>query len=413
MRYNLGYMDKYPIEATGTVIENNPMYKVTLKTPVNPILLESSLLKAIKDYPLFGTKVMYDKEYYLETNTNPLIITKAKEEDRPLTFGKNTNGYTWQVCYFDNILTFEWLHGTTDGVGAMNFILRVLMYYFDCPTEIANKSYLVAPGLEPFFDTKEKGIDFKNDPEGFSFKKFKKKYTGYTTDCHLLKADTKELLALSNTAESSVAPIIAILFSKAIRMHLPSNMKNRKVACNIVLDLRRSLGYDTMHNCVEYKRITYDDHFDSMSFREVAKEYKRKLDDARLTPNIIKIVTDRIKLFKSYHITRNKHLLKGIVKLIGLVLKDRDCNFVITYPGKIDLPKAFIDQVEDLELKLWHDFGECIIACMDYNGTFNLNISENFYEKGIVEDFIKLSENYGIHWKEVSCTPFTQAHFVE
>lgn len=413
MRYNLGYMDKYPIEAAGSRIENNPMYRFVFKEPIEPIILEEAFYKAMEMFPLFKTRVKFDKEYFLETNDKQIKLIKAKEEERPLVFGFNTNDYPWQCCYYENKMTFEWLHGVSDGVGAFDFLRQVLIFYFDIDKEIPNKTYLVGPGLEPFFDKTEKGINYKVDPSGFSFKDFPAIKRGYKTDCHRLIADTKDVISVARICDSSVASIITILFSKAIRMHLPENIKNKNVACNLVLDLRRPLNYKTMHNCVEYKRITYQDKHEQMSFREIAKEYKKILDNARLVPNIVKTITDRVASLRLYHFIKNKRFMKFAAKIVGIVLKDRDCNFVVTYPGKINLPKDVIERIEDIDFKVWHDFGECIIACVDYNGNFNVNISENFVEKGIVEDFIKISENIGIHFKELETEVYEQAHFEE
>ena len=415
MRYNLGYMDMYPIEAAGSNIENNPMYRITFKDYINPILLEDAFTKAIEYYPLFGTKVKFDKEYYLETNKRPIKIFNVKEEERSKVFGKTTNGYPWQCCYYENRLTFEWLHGVSDGVGALNFLTHVLTIYCGGKILRPSKQFLIAPGLEPFFDKKEKGVNFKIDPEGFSFKQFKAhKDNGYTTHCHMLKAKTNEILNLAKTCESSVAPIITILFSQSIRKHLEeNNIKKKDVACNVVLDLRRPLNYETMHNCVEYKRTTYQDRHALMSFKSVAKEYKENLDNARNPRNVVKIVTDRVKLFSSYHFLHSKKLYKLCAKVVGFFLKDTDCNFVMTYPGKIDFPPCVRRQVSDIDFRVWHDFGECIIACVDYKGTFNINISENFIDNGVVEEFIEISKNVGIHWNIVEEGIFEQAHFEE
>lgn len=406
-------MDQYPIEAAGSTIENNPMYRVFFKSPIDPIRLEEAFRKAIIKYPLFGTKVEFDKEYYLIDNEAPLKIIKSEEKDRPKTFGKNTNNYPWMCCYSENKLTFEWLHGVSDGTGALNFIKTVLIYYFNAEESIQNVKTLVASGLEPFFDKNEKGINFINEKEGFSFKQFPVYKRGYESDCYCLKADTKEILSLAHNTYSSVAPVISVLFSKAIRMHLPENMKNRDVACNIVLDLRRPLNYETMHNCVEYKRITLTDERDNKSLTSVFQEYKDILDKARLKENVVKIITDRVKMFKAYHFLPFKKWLKFCVKLVGLLIKDSDCNFVFTYPGKIDLPEKVMDRVENIDFKVWHDFGECILAAVDYNGSFNMNICINFVEKGVIEDFIKLCDGVGIHWQIVEKGLHVQAHYEE
>jgi len=414
MRYNLGYMDKYPIEAAGSTIENNPMYRVVFKRPIDPIRLEGAVYEALKNYPLFKTSVEFDKEYYLLTNDRQIRLFNVKEADRSKNFGKNTNGYPWQLCYFEDKLTFEWLHGVSDGVGALNFLENILCHYFGVSPEVEKYNYLVAPGLEPFFDTKEKGKDFQVDPEGFSFKKFPKiENRGYKTDCHELRANTEEVVKCAKLNCCSVAPLITILYSKAIRMHLPAELKNKNVACNVVLDLRRSLNYETMHNCVEYKRLTYTDHHDTLSFRSVCEDYKEKLDRGRIEQNVVRAITERVNTFKAYHILPFKGFLKFCVKLVGIVLKDVDCNFVFTYPGKISMPNEVMDGIENIDFKVWHDFGECIISAVDFKGKFNLNISENYAEKGIVEDFIKLSSEYGIHWEELAYGEFEQAHFEE
>lgn len=414
MRYNLGYMDKYPIEAAGSNIENNPMYRIVFKQTIDPIKLENAFLCAMKTFPLFKTQVLFDKEYFLQTNDKPLRLKRVSEDDRPKTFGKNTNGYPWQCCYSENKLTFEWLHGVSDGVGALNFLKEMLCCYFGVENNTPTYKFLVASGLEPFFDRKEKGKNYRVDPDGFSFKKFNKiENRGYQTDSYELVCNTSDILKLSKDVDSSISLVLTILFSKAIRMHLPSDLKNKNVACNVVMDLRRPLNYETMHNCVEYKRITYQDKHESMSFREVAREYKRILDNGRLVPNIVRAITERVTTFKLYHILPNKKFLKFCVKMVGLILKDLDCNFVVTYPGKIDLPKEVMQKIDNIDFKVWHDFGECIIACVDYNGRFNVNISENFAEKGIVEDFMRLSDNVGVHFKLQKTGIFEQAHFEE
>ena len=416
MRYNLGYMDKYPIEAAGSVIENNPMFKIYMKSPVDAARLEGALYKAMETYPLFATRVEFDGEYYLATNTRPIKLIHAGEEDRPLNFGKDTNDYPWQCCYRDNVITFEWLHGVTDGLGAMNFFSQVLIRYCqpELPASVPVEPLPLGLGLEPFYDPKEKGENFHTDPPGFSFKDFPAiKNRGYTTDCHHLRASTAEIAACARNLGSSFAPVIALLFSKALRRRLPENIKNRNVACNVVMNLRQPLEYETMHNCVEYKRITYQDKYDAMSLKDAAAEYKHILDNGRLKANVVKMVTDRVRLFRVLHAIRVKKILNSIVSLTGLLLKDKDCNFVLTYPGQITFPKSVLDEVEDVQLKLWHDFGECIIACLDYNGVFNVNICENYADKGVVDEFIRISEEVGIHWENVSCAEFTQAHFVE
>jgi len=413
MRYNLGYIDKYPLEAVGSSVENIPMFRAVFTRPIDPVRLEEAARNAIISYPLFGTKVEFDREYYLRTNELPLVILNCKEDERPDTLGKNTNYYPWRLCYDDCTLIFEWLHGITDGMGALSFFKQVLLCYFGYKPEQRSLNFMVAPGLEPFIDRKEKGINFSTDPAGFSFRKFPPLYNDYRTDMHHLVCDTSELLSLSKNTNSSVSLIIPIIFSRALRLHLPKEMKNRNVACNIALDLRRTLRYETQHNCVDLKRITYIDEYDNMSFTDVAKRYKEKLDNARLVPNIVRSLTERVALFSSYHLFPSRLWLKFCSKIIGKIFKNTDCNIGITYAGKVELPPEVAENIESLDLKVWHDFGQCCLSALDYNDCFHLHVAENFKEKGVVEDFMRMSSDLGIHWKVIDRSVFKQTHFVE
>lgn len=194
-------------------------------------------------------------------------------------------------------------------------------------------------------------------------------------------------------------------------MHLPEKMKNRNVSCNIVLDIRRSLKYETMHNCVDLKRVTYVDEYDNMSFTAVAQRYKAILDNARKKPNMIRSVTERISLFKAYHIFTSRKWLHLAATIIGGIFKNIDCNIGLTYPGKVEFPPEVMENIECFDFKLWHDFGHCVLSPVDFNGKFILHICENFVEKGVVEDFIELSRKLGIHWTETECSVFEQTHF--
>ena len=413
MRYNLGLMDMYPIEASGTNIENDPLFRIIFKDKVDPVKLEDAVYKAIRLHPLFGTKVCFDRNYYLVTNNRPIKIINSSEKNRPRKFGKATNDYPWQMCWDENIVTFEWCHGITDGMGAMEFIETILSFYCGAKTPEVPRRIQLGPGLEPFVDKSEKGENFSIDPKGFSIKDFPAFKRGYKTDCHVLKADISEVLSCSKENETTVAPILSILLSKAIKNNLPERAKNRNVACNIVLDLRRPLAYETMHNCVEYKRVTYQDKHDNMSFKEVAKEYKSILDNARIPANVVRAITERVSMFKAYHILKPKCLRKLALRIIGFFMKDTDCNCVMTYLGKTNTPKEVLEMVEDIQVCCWHDFGECIMACVDYNGILTANICENFINKGIIADFIKLSSMVGINWNYMGCSTFEQAQFVE
>jgi len=413
MRYNLGYLDKYPIENTGSCLENVPMLRVVLKRPVDPIKLEAAVNKALDAYPLFRTCVKFDFEYHFKTNNKPIKILCVKENDRPREFGKNTNDYPWRVSYYENTICFEWMHGVTDGAGANTFFLDLIRAYFGYEPTEKTQRFLVAPGIEPFYNTKEKGINFLKEPQGFNVKYCPRKYMKLEAVCHSFECKTEELVKLARLCNSSVAPLLAVLYSKAVRKHIAPEAKNKNVACNITINVRKTLNYETMHNCVDMKRFTYIDDYENMNIASVARIYKSKLDNARLEPNIIKSVTDRVKVFKAYHIVRFKPLLKLVMRAYGKLTRNTDCNFVLTYLGKIELPDEIKEKIENYDFRLIPDFGQCIISAVDFNGRFNLKVHSDFIDTGIEEDFVALSRSIGLHWEDKGSEMFYQSKFIE
>ena len=56
-------------------------------------------------------------------------------------------------------------------------------------------------------------------------------------------------------------------------------------------------------------------------------------------------------------------------------------------------------RISDFTFRSWTDFGECNLAAIDFDGTLVLNICENFYNKKVIQDFIDLCNEVGIHFE--------------
>lgn len=409
MRYNLGYLDKYPIETSGSCLENVPMLRVVLKKPVDPLRLEQAVKKALDAYPLFKTEIKFDVEYYLKTNEKPFILLNVKEEDRPREFGKNTNGYPWRIIYHGCTICFEWNHGITDGAGAKTFFEDLIRAYFGYNPVEKSHRFLVAPGIEPFYNTKEKGQNYLNEPQGFDVKYCPRKYQRFETQIHSYECKTEELVNIARLCKTSVAPLLSVLYSKAVRKHIDPKAKNKNVACNITMNVRKILNYESMHNCVDMRRYTYTDEHETMNIATVAQLYKKKLDNNRLEPNIVRSVTERVKVFKAYHLLRFKPLLHLAVKIYGLAVRNTDCNFVLSYLGKWNLPPEIMEKIENMDFRLIPDVGQCIISACDFNGRFNLRVQTDFIDSGIEDDFVAISKSIGLHWEDHGVKTFQQS----
>ena len=407
MKYQMGVMDTYPISANKTSMENNPFFQVKLKERVSAERLHTAVKQALSEHPLFACTLRYKKKYYLETNEKNFLLIHASEENRPLAFGDATNGFLWQMCYDEYSISFEWCHAISDGKGAFAFFSSVLCHYFgvDIPVEPA-----LELGLESIYNSTETGVPEKKQAKGFAANSLPFLKRGYQTDCHILKAPMSEVLAVAKKNDSSPAAVLMPLVSMALRKHINPKAKNKNVRCSVVIDCRGPMGFQTMHNCIISKNITYVDRYDAMDFALVSTVYRSLLDLAVRPENIVKAATEFIDTVGPLVSVKPIFLQKILAKVAFGVMKHSECNFVFTYLGKIDLPNEVMSELADFNFRSWPDFSECNVAAIDFGGTLILNICENFQDKQIIPDLIDICSTVGIHFETEDTLSFEQAN---
>ena len=407
MKYQMGVMDLYPIAVNKTKIENNPFFQAKLKEPVDAERLHAAVTQSLGEHPLFACTMRYQKGYYLETNEKEFSLIHATEENRPLAFGDVTNGFLWQLCYDEYTVSFEWCHAISDGRGGFAFFSSVLCHYFGVDRSIAPALEL---GLESLYDKEEKGIPEKKQEKGFAANTLPFLKRGYKTDCHILKASMREVLTAAKKSDSSPAAVLPPLVSMALRKHMNPKANNKNVSCNVVIDCRAPMRFQTMHNCIISKNITYTDRYDTMDFALVSTIYRAILDLAVQQENIVKTATETVDMIRPLVSVKPRFLQKIMAKVAAGVMKHSESNFTFTYLGKVDLPDEVMAGLADFHFRSWTDFGECNIAAIDFGGTLILNICENYLDKGIIPDLIDICSKVGIHLEKVNELTYEQAN---
>ena len=407
MKHQLGVMDLYPIAANKTQIENNPFFQARLKEPVDAERLYAAVKQSLCEYPLFACTLRYERGYYLETNEKDFPLIHAAEENRPLAFGDATSGFLWQMCYDQYTISFEWCHAISDGRGGFSFFSSVLCHYFGVDRLVEPALEL---GLESFYNKAEKGIPQKKQEPGFAANALPFIKRGYRTDCHILKAPISEVLSAAKKSDSSPAAVLPPLVSMVLRKHMNPKVKNKNVSCNVVIDCRGPMGFQTMHNCIISKNITYIDSYDTMDFALVSTIYRTLLDLAVQQENIVKAATETVDMIRPIVSVKPRFLQKALAKVVAGVMKHSESNFTFTYLGRMDLPEEVMSGLADFNFRSWTDFGECNVAAIDFGGMLILNICENYQDKHIIPDLIDICSTVGIHFETVDVLTFEQAN---
>jgi hypothetical protein len=170
------------------------------------------------------------------------------------------------------------------------------------------------------------------------------------------------------------------------------------------------MGFQTMHNCILSKNITYIDRYDTMDFALVSTIYRAILDLAVQPENIVKAATEFVDTVGPLVSIKPRFLQKALARVVFGVMKHSECNFVFTYLGRVDLPDEVMSGLADFNFRSWPDFSECNVAAIDFNGTLVLNICENFQDKNIIPDLIDICSAVGIHFETVDELSFEQAN---
>lgn len=402
-RYKLGVMDLYPLAIMGTSIEDSPTMILTLDEPIDGKRLHRALCEAAEMFPLFKTRIVFDKGYYLERNDNPILIFNEDDHDRAFTWKTGTNDYPWKLSYYDNQIIIRWCHAVTDGRGAEEFLKAILYLYYGSSISVEPTLEL---GLEPFADKKEKGLPQKKQPKGFGKGAIKLKKSGRESQVHVLKCKTADVLKLAKRSDASPATVIPPLFSMALRKCMK---KKKNVSFSIVIDARGPLGHKTMHNCIFTKAITYIDRFDEMSFELVSTIYRAILNLACEPENVVVAVTDYVSLISHLVGSSSEAFIRFCGKLCALFMKGSDSDATFSYHGKVDFGEEVNKHIRSYKTFSWTDFDYCNITAADLNGEFCLIINEAYDDERVVPGFISLAKEFGIEMTETESFRYVRA----
>ena len=411
MRYELGNMDRYSIAVMGTVMENSSFMKAMLDETVDADRLMKAVKTALEYHPLFKCKMSYDKQYYLEDNDNAeLILFNVDTHDRPKEYGKNTNGYLFQVCYFENTVSLEWCHAVTDGRGASRFFSTVLDSYFGVELPGIPEKFPLSLGYESIYDKSVKPRSQIKQPAGFRAKDMEVIDNGYKCISHILRVKTDEVLKVTKKIGVTPSTVLIPLFCRAIREHLPKNAKKRNVSCGIIVDCRKPMQMDTMHNFVYNKVITYQDKFDSYDLSELGTIYREILDLFVQPENIIWACTDMKDSTDFLYTLRPLKLQRILMKIVAKIIKRTMNNIGFSYLGRVPFSEKVKSHLKDFDFRSWTDIGDCVISAADLNGTLILDICENYADKGVIDSFVSICKNFEINLEETETTIFEQAN---
>lgn len=408
MRYKLDNMDYYHIIANGTRVECTPLIQVLFFDPIDSERLRVAIERALSVYTLLKTRILFDREFYLQENDETVLLHNCPIASRPRIFGEDENGYPWQFCYYENYFTFEWCHVVTDGRGALTFLAAVLAYYFDTPSSNDNSSTEMP--FRRYYDRSIMAPTIPKQPLGYANKFVKTGQRGSSCLSHLYTIPSKELLSFAHSIRVTPIALIAPLFSRALHECLPKQLKKANIRLSINIDTRIPMGFSTIHNAALFEPFSYLSAYDDLEIDSLCNIYKRLLELYRQPEYIVSKCTNLIDGTDATYRMRTTKVSKTIMKIAAWWLKERDTNAQLSYLGVLPLHENLREKINDCWFYMWPDIGYCNLNMIDCNGKFNLNICENFDDEQLIGRVINRMSDYGLTFEKEKEVLFRQAH---
>ena len=411
--YALDVLDRANVYGIGTIMENNPTFRVFLDEDVEEGRLRSAILKAFESIPYMKSKLCYDGIYYLADNSNELPIHHCRFEDRPLKFGRKSGGYLFQVSYDKNELVFDWAHITTDALGFLLFMKAVLAAYFGIEQKVDSDIYAKLP-VEEQYDSKAEHGFLKPQAEGFDPDRIPHDSPLGSCRCTILSVSAQQILTYRNRVDATPAAILSALIAETFRQHLKKSSgtpaENNNVKGKIVVSTRKVLDVTTLHNCYMQLFVTYTDAFDKLDFSTVCTVFRAYMDLAVQKESVL----NNIKIQKESQLEieqdPNQELVWETVKKAAIEKRKHYCSFNFSYLGTLPFEDEIMAHIVDFQALCLNENSDFGVTGYSFNDRIYLSIAEN-YKDDMIAELMATGEKMDITLEKASGLFYQQAYF--
>ena len=331
-------------------------YSVVLKENVDKEILEKAVEKALVRYKAFKVRMRSGFFwYYLEENFKKVLVKEELYYPCKRIDPVYNNGYLFSVTYFEKKINIEIFHSLTDGNGGLIFFREIVYNYL----EMKHK------GLLDIAERKARKVEF--DTEDSYIANFDKKVKKNKVNkiAYVLKG--KELkfnqvsvnhLLLNNddiksectkydlsTTQYLTSVLIWSIYNANVLKYEKKCKNKRPIKVCIPVNLKKYYKSKTLSNFFSY--ISVDAEMDTcISFEEITKFVKSEFEKKLTDEEILKTMSDNVKVGKNIFISAIPLFLKKII--IRSIYREIQKYLSITYSniGKVGIIGKYQDYID-------------------------------------------------------------------
>lgn len=386
------------------------VFEVRFKKKVSGSMLNQAILKAIKRYPYFNTKLVEkDGDFYIVQNPQSMI---AKKTQKLAHLGHISCGYHLiDVTYYDYSVFISFHHALCDGRGVMPFIETLIYYYCSLkygqtvpPKGVRLEDDPLLPGEteDPFmkkydFDQEKEFVSISRDsfaiPENVPTE-------DRVNDRYEVKIPGSQYMGVCKENNATPVILLSLLMSRAIADMYPDY--DKPIHANIATDMREALDApNTFKNCVKSMILPYDRDFAGLTMKEQATQYRKLLSEQRDRDYCRKEANGMMGLFDKLDALPSYEEKQKIMDFFeGMTLN----TYIVSYVGQFKLGRSaeYIDTIH-LYNSGTTGLGINMISCGDY---FVLDFKQNFSSDKYVKAFCAQLDLFDISHQTSGVIPF-------
>ncbi len=384
----IGYSDKVFQYKT----ERNLRIRVLLKHALDLDALKNASRLALNDFPEYMVApVIRNGEVLYMFNDRDMAFFPYDETER--YFGsEEVNGHLMFILYEDDAFVLSLFHGLTDYKGMCAFLHNLIYYYATGIGREVSDIRAEQPDMDDTerFDPYSKYCDINSreliplpSNEVFRISEEKIPEKLHRQHEYILSTDAPRFIALSKEWKSSATAVLAALITNALDDIY--DVGDKDIALKITCDMRGCFDSKTRVNMSEAVVLISDRRLREAPLDEHSRVLRTMMKEQLTAGNFRKIMCEGIS---------NAKLLSREISEPEVKLSHPPLTYVLTYPGKMDLPDDYSDIVTDFELKGYFPVDSIRFSIKTTGDELRLSVAQVFDDdkviRAIADQFGKL-----------------------
>ena len=357
---------------TGEDLSNVFRVSAVLAEEVDGARLQEALKQTLPEFQVFQVKLRRGFFWnYFETNTREPEV--ELETPYPCRFIEphSSQMYLFRVSFFKKRINFEVFHGLTDGMGAMNFLKRLVEHYLILgETAGPEKEKAGSQEEKDRQETFQREAGYSDDGYLFHYDQGRKgTNTGYEKQrAFQLKGknlpfgetavfhgylDLKKFKALCREKKVSMTKYLAaLLLWSLIQVYLDGETKKEPVAVNLPINLRAFFKSETMANFFAVTNISFPAHRRPASFDEVLSEVSRQMDEKIVRERLEETIASNVSQEKKWYVRITPLALKHLITGILFAKNTKGYTLTLSNLGPVAVEEPFQEKIEDFHVMI-------------------------------------------------------------